>query len=256
MSDTTSPSITPTPKKNGRPRKADPPRIAHHELDRLLVFGEVIDEGDGHGPATHFPSYRDLAKRYGVSHSVIANYSSRHDCLRRREAAKQRVDARTDEKLVEQRATELASGKTRALEAIDAFITAFGQALADGRVRVDSVTDFNLMIRLREFLQGGPDSRHEINATLSLTELQRRYAEMLRRLAEVDEAPEVAGMMSAGEHLDSEDRDQKVPEKPPSRAFDEAARKPNGQFGAGGVDQGVDEVPPGEDDEEDMAASG
>ncbi len=244
---TPEPTSTNTAKKPGRPRKADPPRIAYHELDRLLVFGEVVDAGDGHGPATQFPSYRDLARRYGVSHSVIANYSARHDCLRRREGAKQRVDARTDEKLVEQRATELAAGKVRALETIDAFISSFAQALSDGRVRVDSVADFNLMLRLKEFLQGGPDSRHEVNATISLTELQRRHSEMLRRNAEEGGAPALTGALPPIDKFIGED-EQHASENSPALRSERAHRKANGQFGQA-VEEGGVERPP------DMAAS-
>jgi len=238
-----------TPKKLGRPKKADPPRIAYHELDRLLVFGDIVDGEDGRGPAIHYPSYRDLAKRYAVSHSVIAGYAQKHDCLRRREAAKDRVNARTDDKLVELRATELVTGKVRALDAIDAFLRAFGQALAEGRVRVDSVTDFNVMIRLKEFLEGGPDSRHEVHASLSLDELQRRHREMLRRTAEGGGLPELTGR----NEVDAGDQD--VPENPPARAFEMPPRKANGQFGSEAEGTDNDGLAGVDDDDDDTAAS-
>jgi hypothetical protein len=195
----TNPPQTPqtpqTPKKGGRPKKADAPRIVYHELDRLLVFGELVDDGTGRGPATIYPSYRQLAERFGVNHSVIAEYSTHHNCLRRRETAKLRVEARTEDKLVEIRAETVAQVKARILETVDAFLAAFGKALGEERVRVDSVSDFNLMVRLREYLQGGPDSRQEMHATLSLDEIQRRYHDMLRKTAEGGGLPEVTGML-------------------------------------------------------------
>ena len=34
-------------RKNGRPAKGDPPRVPYEELDRILVFGEVVTCEDG-----------------------------------------------------------------------------------------------------------------------------------------------------------------------------------------------------------------
>jgi hypothetical protein len=254
MTTTTKTTLPAPTKKTGRPKKADPPRVAYHELDRLLVFGELVDDGTGRGPATVFPSYRDLAKRYGVSHSVIAAYSSRHDCLRRREAAVQRVDARADDKLVELRATTLAEAKARVIETVDRFLSDFEQALREGRVRVDSVSDFNLMVRLKEYLHGGPDSRQEVRATLSLDELQRRYREMLRRTAEGGGIPEVTGAIPQ-QSPTAALADQLRDEKPPGRAFEGQPRKASGQFAALDEDGEDLALEVADDDDEDTAAS-
>jgi len=254
MTTTASPSSQTTPKKTGRPKKADPPRIAYHELDRLLVFGELVDDGSGRGPATVFPSYRELAKRYSVSHSVIAAYSSRHDCLRRREGAMQRIDARTDDKLVELRATTLAEAKARIIEVVDRFIAEFETALREGRVRVDSVSDFNLMVRLREYLQGGPDSRQEVRATLSLDELQRRYREMLRRTVESGGMPEVTGAIPQ-RPPSSVLADQIGAEKPPARAFEVPSREASGRFRDQGADGENGALNDADDVDTDTAAS-
>lgn len=41
MSDTTQANTEQTAKKLGRPRKADPQRVDYHQLDTLLVMGEM-----------------------------------------------------------------------------------------------------------------------------------------------------------------------------------------------------------------------
>ena len=169
-------------KANSRPRKNDPGRVPYHEVDRLLVFGQVIEGATGEPPIVVYPSYRDLGRRYRVNHSVIAAYSKKHDCLRRRETAQARVAARSDEKLIEHRASALAFGRAEVLAIIDGFVAGFEKALADGRVRCDNPTDFNTMLRLKEYLEGGPDSRQEVHAALSLDELQERHRQMLRAL--------------------------------------------------------------------------
>lgn len=88
------------------------------------------------GPVTEYPSYRELAKRFGISHSLVAAYSSRHNCLRRREAASEKIRKVTDEKVIARRGTALAEAKERILAIIDRFLEEFGKALEEGRVRV------------------------------------------------------------------------------------------------------------------------
>jgi hypothetical protein len=128
-------SNNPSESSSGRPRKADGPRVPYTEVDRLLVFGEVLSCGDSEATDVSFPSYREIAARYGVSHSLIAQYSKRHDCLRRRDEARQRITARADQKLVELRASAMAYARDDQLRLIDTFLLGFERALADGRVR-------------------------------------------------------------------------------------------------------------------------
>ena len=176
----------------GRPRKAEGPRVPYNEVDRLLVFGEVTECADGETSDVRYPSYRDIAARYGVSHSLIAQYSKRHDCLRRRESARARITARTEQKLVELRASAMAYSRDDELRLIDTFLLGFEKALAEGRVRYDDPSDFNLMVRLKTFIQGGADSRQEVRAAFSLEDLQARHRELLRTHAEV--TPALAGL--------------------------------------------------------------
>jgi hypothetical protein len=188
MSDTPSVPSAPT----GRPRKADGPRVNYSEVDKALVFGEVTECADGETSDVRYPSYREIAARYGVSHSLIAQYSKRHDCLRRRESARVRITARAEQKLVELRASAMAYSRDDELRLIDTFLLGFEKALAEGRVRYDDPSDFNLMVRLKTFIQGGADSRQEVRAALSLEELQSRHRELLRRTAEA--TPALAGL--------------------------------------------------------------
>ncbi len=209
-------------RRTGRPRKGEPPRISYEELDRLLVFGEVVPVENGEGTTVVYPSYRDLARRFGVSHSVIATYSRKHDCLRRREVAKARVAAKADQKLVELRANAIAMSKDDTLRIIDSYIAGFEKALAEGRVRYDNPTDFNTMVRLKEFILGGADSRQEIHAALSLEDIQARHRRMLR-LAQQASAAERGGLAPAlpspgGDGEESERCSVSNPPAPPAGA--------------------------------------
>jgi len=204
-------------RKTGRPRKADGPGVSYEEVDRLLVFGEVVATEDGENTTVIYPSYRELARRFGVSHSLIAQYSRKHNCLRRREETKARVAAKADQKLVEMRARAVALSKDDALRMIDTYLVGFEQALGEGRVRFDNPTDFNTMLRLKEFILGGADSRQEIHAALSLEDIQARHQRMLRAAREA--SPGERGELIDSTAADDGDGErERVANSPPPQA--------------------------------------
>jgi hypothetical protein len=213
-------------RKNGRPRKGDPPRIPYEELDRILVFGEVVPCEDSAYSTVEYPSYRDLARRFGVSHSLIAQYAKRHDCMRRREQAQARIAAQADQKLVELRATAIAMSKDHALHIIDNYLVGFEKALAEGRVRFDSPGDFNTMLRLREFIQGGADSRQEVHGSLSLEDIQARHRQMMQVLAA--SSPAMRGDVARRGALPARDDVQMQNDNPPASPFDSGTEEVTG----------------------------
>ena len=205
----------PTSRPKGRPPKGAPPALPAEEVDRLLVFGEVVTCDDGESQTVVFPSYRDLAERFEVSTTLIAKYSKEHNCLRRRKQAKARIQAQADQKLVELRATAVALSKDDELRIIDGFLAGFEKALAEGRVRFDNPGDFNTMVRLKKFVMGGADSRQEIHASLSLEDIQARHQRMLRVNRAADAA--VRGdLPDHGEVVDVEAEDPAHPPRAPS----------------------------------------
>lgn len=176
----------------GRPRKADAPMIPYEELDRLLVFGEVQVLNDGR-TLTVYPTYRELAERYGVASSVIASYSKSRNCMRRREQNARRIASRVEDKLVNLRAEVISVGEDRLVQMIDKFLLSFEKALEEGRVRADNPADVNTLARLKSFILGGADSRHEVRTILSLESLQERYARVMRNQHEA--TPEMSGII-------------------------------------------------------------
>jgi hypothetical protein len=166
--------------KRGRPPRAEPPRIDYQEVDKLLVFGEVVPTRDGKSTTVIYPTYRQIARRFGVSHSLICLYAKKHNCTKRRKDAQAQVAMKVDSKLIEARATAIAVSKEDALRIIDTYLVGFERAFVEDRIRFDSPSDFNMMVRLKEFIQGGADSRQEIYAALSLEDIQARHKQMLR----------------------------------------------------------------------------
>ena len=208
--------------KTGRPAKGEGPKVPYDEIDRLLVHGEVVEAESG-GMTVVYPSYRELAKRYGCSHSLISQYAAKHNTMRRRRETKARVAAKADSKLVELRSTALAVSKDEALQIIDSYLAGFGKAIGEGRVRFDNPTDFNTMVRLKEFIQGGADSRQEIHAALSLEDIQARHQRMLKAAQRSNAAQR--GEVVTVEPVKKEDHGRQLADNPPGPSSEAASQE-------------------------------
>ena len=180
-------------KRRGRPPKGEGP-VPYKELDRLLVFGEMTQGTDGR-PSVRYPSYRELAERFGVANSLIATYAKKHNVQNRRKLAEANIERDATNKLAELRANIEAFTRDDELRVIDRYLEGFDAALKDGRVCFTSPTDLDKMLRLKHFLQGGADSRQEVRGELGLADLQERY----RRSREEVDAFEAGIVDTSGE---------------------------------------------------------
>jgi hypothetical protein len=214
--------------RGGRPTKSEGPRVPYEEVDKILVFGEVVPVGDGDETTVYFPSYRELAERYGVSNSVISEYAKSRNVQRRRKEAQLRIQAKVEQKVVEMRAKAIAFSKEDELRIIDSYLAGFEKAIAEERVRFDNPADFNTMVRLKEFVMGNADSRQEIHASLSLEVLQTRHREMMRT---VHVSPAERGEVGPAVLGTSRDVPLCVA-GPPAAVVSESAREPHDRFPA------------------------
>jgi hypothetical protein len=188
-------------KRVGRPTKGEGAAFPIDKVDTLLVHGEPAAGG-----AVHYPSYRDIGARYGVSHSLIAAYSRRHNCLGRREDALGQVRVLANQRAVAERGGREGEEKARLLGMLDGYFASFADALRDGRVRTDNIADFDKACRLKAFLLGDSESRKEVvTGGITLEYLQERHREYLQELATT--TPEMTGVVvrpSSGTIIDVE----------------------------------------------------
>ena len=160
----------------GRPRKNTKAPVPWDTIDKFLVHGEKIQEGKS--TRTHFPSYREIGERFGVSHSSVARYSQRHNCLQRRQQTAKEVLRISDKKLAQFRADELTLKRDDMIRMLEKYLVQFEEALSEGRVRCDNPTDFNTMVRLREFLLGNAEADTGAVAGITLEQIEERYMAM------------------------------------------------------------------------------
>ena len=173
-------------RNRGRPSKADAPIVPWNDVDRLLVFGETVKDEASGNEAVRFPSFREVATRYGVSKSLVGKYAAKHNCLKRREENRLREQIRFETEVVKKRAKARALSTDEEVRIIDDYLRGFDEALAEGRVRYDNPGDFNTMLRLKEFKLGRADSRQEIQGVVTLEEIQARHRRMRDELDGID----------------------------------------------------------------------
>ena len=75
----------PEQRKGGRPRREDGPKMPYHEVDRLLVEGELVAGADG-AETRVWPSQREVAKRFKVAPSLVAAFAKQSRCVERKAA--------------------------------------------------------------------------------------------------------------------------------------------------------------------------
>ena len=182
-------------RKRGRPRNGDRPVIPWPEIDRLLVFGEMVRDQESGREDLRYPSQRELGKRFGVSSGLIGYYSKQHQCMKRREENRHRAQVSFEQKLVEKLAEARAISTAEAIEIVDAYMRAFREALDEGRVRVDNASDFNTMMRLKAFMEGKADSRQEVKGVITLEQMQARHRALRAQLESL--TPEITGEVPA-----------------------------------------------------------
>lgn len=183
-------------RRTGRPKAADAPIIPWHEIDKLLVFGEVIRDAKSGREMLKFPSIAILAKRYGCSRTLVWRYSSRAKCYARREEAKLKTQETYERKVIEKLANTQARAAVDVTAIVDSYIDGFRRALQDGKVRFDSPADLDRLVRLKELLSGAADSRSELQGQLTLAAIQSRHRQLRGQLDGM--TPELAGTSAEG----------------------------------------------------------
>jgi hypothetical protein len=180
-----------TGRRPGRPKRADAPIVPWDTIDKLLVHGEAVRDPKTGQDVLRFPSLAVLAKRYGISRTLIWRYATKAHCYERRTEARAKVLARADEKVIEKLSNARAAATTDVAGIIDTFISGFRKALDDGKVRVDSAADLDRLVRLRELINGNADARNEVTGGLTLEALQGRHRQLRGQLDGM--SPELAG---------------------------------------------------------------
>jgi hypothetical protein len=178
-------------KKAGRPKRGEGPNVPWPAVDRVLVHGEAQVDPQTGEEVLRYPSLADLAERYGVSRTLLWKFARRRNCYERRKEAQLKTQARTDDKVIEKVANARAAATSDVAAIVDTFILRFRKALDEGQIRVDSASDLDRLVRLRELISGNADSRGELRGELTLEAIQLRHRRLRGQVEGM--SPELAG---------------------------------------------------------------
>jgi hypothetical protein len=172
----------------GRPFRREGPAFPRNAVDELLVRGEKVEVADG-VEERYFPSIREIAKRYGVAHSLIWRFAKERNCAERRRVFEERVRDRVDEHWAEETAFQIVFGRQDLLDTAIALLQRFKAAAVEGAVRVDTPADFKMLweIREKELAKAEKEQANETGLP-TLADLQASYARLRARDAEEEEA--------------------------------------------------------------------
>jgi len=182
-------------RRPGHPRPGDHP-IPWEQVEHLLVFGEDYSGDDGK-TYVRYPTPGELAKRFNCDPKTIRDFAKKRDTAARRTRIECKTQAYVEEAVATTHAVAIASAREQVVSICDGFIQRFAEALAAKKIRTDSIADLNTIVRLREFVVGGPDQRTETSHVLSLEVLQRKHAEY-RQEVDSDPAMALLGVVEEG----------------------------------------------------------
>jgi len=174
--------------------------INYKYIDRLIVHGETRVDPTTKEKMVTYPTYRELAARFGVSHTTISNYARRHNCIERRKKAIQREHEKIDQTLAELRSDARALSIEDELRMVDSALLDAWTRIKEGGLRVDSISDLNVAIRLKKFLMGDVESRVAVQHGIAIEDIQKRHQAAVKLANTVaDEAEQERARLLAGE---------------------------------------------------------
>lgn len=156
----------------GKPRKGVP-AVPWELIEHVLVFGEIY-QVDGKS-LVRYPTPGELAKRFMVDRKQIQKRAKLLKLDEARARVKDRVDREVENVVVAEHAAAIVVGREKVNAICDEIIEKFAAMLKANKIRVDSIADLNTIVRLKEFINGGADSRQQTDHTITLESLMGRH---------------------------------------------------------------------------------
>ncbi len=170
------------------PRHADElSRIDWEAIETEYVWGDTLGQREDGTFLRKYPTFKQLAKKYGLATATVHYHAKRGKWADRRLAVIAKTKAAFDEELAKARGRESAN----VVDTLDRWIKKFDANLTADKIPADTVSDLNTVVRLRSFVLGGGDSRTEARVLVTLDMLHDRHAKQRGRIIEAH--GEVAG---------------------------------------------------------------
>lgn len=184
--------LTPKPKGIAKTHGGKAARIdIDWELaETYYIQGEIVEEKGRKGELTRRkPSYVDVARRFKCASGLVAYHSKKRNWRYKREVWERQAAIVVAEEVSKARALSLAEGAA----ILDAWLLKFKDLLEKGFVKVDSLSDFNIAIRLKTFIEAQGAMAGDNGAGLTLDDLQRKHKRIRQNSGDI--SADVAGVL-------------------------------------------------------------
>lgn len=162
------------PKKNvGRHGRTD---IDWDLAEQFYIMGELITQKRDGTMTQKLPSYSDVGKRFKCSPQLVSHHGRKRKWKEKRETYRQAAQAAVREEVAKARA--MSFGEAAGI--LDAWLVQFQDQLEKRAVRTDALSDFNIAMRLKAFVESQPDPNANAESRYSIDSLQAKHARVRR----------------------------------------------------------------------------
>ena len=158
--------------------------------ETYYIQGEIVEEKGRKGNLTRRkPNYTDVARRASCKASLVAYHAKKRKWKYKRELWERQAAKYVADEVAKSRALSLAEGAA----ILDSWLLKFKELLEKNMVKVDSLSDFNIAIRLKTYIEQQGALGKDGETGLTLDDLQRAHSKLREKAGEVDAA--MAGVL-------------------------------------------------------------
>ena len=158
--------------------------------ETYYIQGEIVEEKSKRGDLVRRkPNYTDVARRVKCKASLVAYHAKKRNWKFKRETWERQASKFVADEVAKARALSLAEGAA----ILDSWLLKFKSLLERDLVKVDSLSDFNIAIRLKTYIESQGALSADGDGGLTLDDLQRAHRKLREERGELDAA--MAGVL-------------------------------------------------------------
>ena len=179
-----------------KPKKKNVRRSGRTDIDwdlaeQFYIMGELVTQKRDGTMTQKLPSFADIGKRFRCSAQLVSYHARKRKWKEKREKYRQSAHEEVRDEVAKARA--LSFGEAAGI--LDAWLVQFQEQLEKRAVRTDSLSDFNIAMRLKSFVEAQPTAEDGAANALSLEGLQRKHRAARARQADAG-AQTTAGVLA------------------------------------------------------------
>lgn len=172
------------PVADKKPAKKNPRRKGRTDIDwdlaeQFYIMGELVTQKADGTMTQKLPSYSDVGKRFKCSPQLVSHHARKRKWKEKREKYRRDAQAAVREEVAKARAMTFGE----ATQILDAWLAQFQEQLEKRAVRTDSLSDFNIAMRLKAFVEAQPDPNANADSGFAIDTLQRKHARARKQRA-------------------------------------------------------------------------